>query len=105
MSETIYCQVLCRVSSERAPSEEEVSEFLDGWIEKIESLDLLFGGGTNWKENTLEGVVQIDDLSQSEIETKMRDLRSWLDGYKTHPDVITFKLVTEDELLADYDDD
>jgi len=76
-----------------------VDDFIDQWIEKVESLNLFFGGCYDPDTGKLGGVVELDNLEPAEIEEKTQCLKTWLES---NPYQITIcKIVTLEELLKE----
>jgi uncharacterized protein YggL (DUF469 family) len=63
-------------------SKESNDLFLDDFIQKVESLGLQFGGGSDFKSGIHEGVISFPNNEKSILETEIYSLQNWI---LTHP--------------------
>ena len=78
-------------------SYEQLDEFLERWIEKIEELGLQFGGGFDHEVGILDGVVQFGRRRAKTIEKNLYEIQTWLGKQPSKPVILHLLLLGLDD--------
>ena len=82
------------------PSSEQLDEFSDRWIEKIEELRLTFGGGFNSQVGILGGVIDFGKKRANSVEKNLWEIQAWLGKQLSKPVILQLLLLTDQAMTC-----